>query len=328
MLEWEVMVFLAVMFGIAVSSLLFMVSKFLNLPNLEVLAKRELEFAISSVIIFILLIPAITYILSIEKTILVALYNQHSANIGEISLKTPLGEEIGSNEISDINPVEMSIYYMGGIMGCFTSWVKIIYGINIILRSVSIDVWMGMPLSGGSAFSTISSTISTILNNYYITYLFYKVLVYFLDFINIFSLPVFLPAGIILRAFPPTRGAGAYLIAFTLSFQIIFPFVYLLFSFSYPYMTICSEKPGDAVKYLITSPVNSDPGLMQGYLKAYKDSVSNIVDKISKSILSVYTNICIFPFIAFSVLLTFTQVSSGLLATTVPEFGRGFIKLI
>lgn len=40
--------------------------------------------------------------------------------------------------------------------------------------------------------------------------------------------PFVLPAGIVLRFFPPTRDAGVYLIALALAFQTIFPILYVL----------------------------------------------------------------------------------------------------
>jgi hypothetical protein len=40
--------------------------------------------------------------------------------------------------------------------------------------------------------------------------------------------PFFLPAGLILRFFPPTRDAGSFLIAFAFAFQFVFPLIYMI----------------------------------------------------------------------------------------------------
>jgi len=45
------------------------------------------------------------------------------------------------------------------------------------------------------------------------------------------ALTTFLPLGVVLRIFPPTRGAGGMLIAMAFSFFFVFPFVYLVFYF-------------------------------------------------------------------------------------------------
>jgi hypothetical protein len=50
-----------------------------------------------------------------------------------------------------------------------------------------------------------------------------------LKFFAVSALMVFLPLGVVLRIFPPTRGAGGMLIAIAFSFFFIFPFTYLIF---------------------------------------------------------------------------------------------------
>jgi hypothetical protein len=49
-----------------------------------------------------------------------------------------------------------------------------------------------------------------------------------LKLIDAFMLNFFLPAGLILRFFPPTRDAGSFLIALAFAFQFVFPLVYLI----------------------------------------------------------------------------------------------------
>ena len=49
-----------------------------------------------------------------------------------------------------------------------------------------------------------------------------------LHLVDAFMVPFVLPAGLVLRFFPPTRDAGAFLIALALGFQIVFPMTYLI----------------------------------------------------------------------------------------------------
>ena len=49
-----------------------------------------------------------------------------------------------------------------------------------------------------------------------------------LEIIRGTMLPFVLPAGVVLRIFPPTRDAGAFLIAAAFGFQIIFPYTYVM----------------------------------------------------------------------------------------------------
>lgn len=52
--------------------------------------------------------------------------------------------------------------------------------------------------------------------------------IFILTVINATMYQLFLPAGILLRFFPPTRDAGTFLIAFSIGFQVIFPTTYVL----------------------------------------------------------------------------------------------------
>ena len=49
-----------------------------------------------------------------------------------------------------------------------------------------------------------------------------------LEVVNGIMLPFVLPAGVVLRTFPPTRDAGAFLIAAALGFQLVFTFSYVM----------------------------------------------------------------------------------------------------
>ncbi|VVC00649.1 Uncharacterised protein [uncultured archaeon] len=51
-----------------------------------------------------------------------------------------------------------------------------------------------------------------------------------LEIIRGTMIPFVLPAGVILRIFPPTRDAGAFLIAAALGFQVVFPYTYVMHS--------------------------------------------------------------------------------------------------
>jgi len=49
-----------------------------------------------------------------------------------------------------------------------------------------------------------------------------------MQFIDVFAINLFLPAGIILRFIPPTRDAGVFLIALAIGIQAVFPATYLI----------------------------------------------------------------------------------------------------
>lgn len=51
-----------------------------------------------------------------------------------------------------------------------------------------------------------------------------------LEIIQATMLPYVLPAGVVLRIFPPTRDAGSFLIVTAIAFQIVFPYTYVMHS--------------------------------------------------------------------------------------------------
>ncbi|MCI0504317.1 hypothetical protein L0Y65_06450 [Candidatus Micrarchaeota archaeon] len=55
-----------------------------------------------------------------------------------------------------------------------------------------------------------------------------KVQVILLYVSDALMVPFFLPAGLILRFFPPTRDAGAFLISLAFGFQVVFPMTYMM----------------------------------------------------------------------------------------------------
>lgn len=51
-----------------------------------------------------------------------------------------------------------------------------------------------------------------------------------LEVLRATAIPLLLPAGVVLRIFPPTRDAGSFLIASSLAFGIVFPYTYVMHS--------------------------------------------------------------------------------------------------
>ena len=81
-----------------------------------------------------------------------------------------------------------------------------------------------------------------------------------LQIIHATALTVVLPAGILMRIFPPTRDAGSFLIASALAFYFVFPFCYLINAHVMYYLyeeefghEMCSGFESQASDYLFDS---------------------------------------------------------------------------
>ncbi len=78
---------------------------------------------------------------------------------------------------------------------------------------------------GLDTFVSITNVLGFTLVTFYNTVSVQIVILYFIDAT---MLTFFMPAGLVLRFFPPTRDAGAFLISLAFGLQIVFPTVYII----------------------------------------------------------------------------------------------------
>ncbi|MGC9149717.1 MAG: hypothetical protein ACP5FX_01215 [Candidatus Micrarchaeia archaeon] len=162
------------------------------------------------------------------------------------------------------------------------------------------------------------------------------------------SITVFLPLGVVLRIFPPTRGAGGMLIAMAFSFFFIFPFVYLVFylpSGSNSFASILlsnlqkinsklDEINSDKILAFIKVSMNS--GAL-AIFTTFVYSIKLILDLLSSSTLlnlfiSFYPTYLfatsIIPVIAGALALTFMTTLSDLFGENAVKYGQRLIGRI
>jgi len=78
---------------------------------------------------------------------------------------------------------------------------------------------------GLDTFVSITNVLGFTLVTFYNTVSVQIVILYFVDAT---MLTFFMPAGLVLRFFPPTRDAGAFLISLAFGLQIVFPTMYII----------------------------------------------------------------------------------------------------
>ncbi|MGC9132122.1 MAG: hypothetical protein ACP5HJ_00530 [Candidatus Micrarchaeia archaeon] len=162
------------------------------------------------------------------------------------------------------------------------------------------------------------------------------------------SITVFLPLGVVLRIFPPTRGAGGMLIAMAFSFFFIFPFVYLVFylpsgSNSFASVLLSNlqkinskldEINSDKILAFIKVSMNS--GAL-AIFTTFVYSIKLILDLLSSSTLlnlfiSFYPTYLfatsIIPVIAGALALTFMTTLSDLFGENAVKYGQRLIGRI
>lgn len=134
-----------------------------------------------------------------------------------------------------------------------------------------------------------------------------------LEIIRGTMLPFVLPAGVVLRLFPPTREAAAFLISVSMGFGIIFPFTYVMHN--------------DIVRPMATSVLRGAPQGLEQTLQ--RDGLNLILTNINPLSDSYDTYSWIFrPLLYFSFLLLQALFLPALSITLTVAFIKGMTKFI
>jgi len=179
----------------------------------------------------------------------------------------------------------------------------------------------------------------------------YYMIAHILDFVKYYS-GFFFSIGVALRAFPPTRGAGGYLMAISFGLYFIFPLAYVVIAtLSLPHVQSnlvevedLSGSPGyHGTGYICATPEVPDTTQFAcggadisaraveytDFLHAHENLLTDVlttqVDSLGRHLVS---SICIFPLVAFTVMFTFVLNTTSLFGGNIPEIGRGLVKLI
>ena len=131
-----------------------------------------------------------------------------------------------------------------------------------------------------------------------------------LEAIRAITLPFILPAGVILRLFPPTRDASAFLIASALGFGIVFPYTYVMHN-------------------AIVRPMIAESSDASGVEKALKDANQvELADFISDSGSFGINDMIFHPLRMLSFLLLQALFLPALSITLTIAFIKGFSKFV
>lgn len=318
-LTWGPAVLAAAMLPALIAAMMIMISRFLDAKHLEQAAKTELVYAGSTVFLAICLV------------VFVSLAQTAFLEAGNNIVYGSTGQQINATDLIDLVKA-----YMYPRMDCMKDMLNVLYHMAIVFEMTAttyIEVFMS-EVSSGFVYKLfterINNTTSSITFYMYIYYL----MVHILNFLKYTALSMFLPIGILLRAFPPTRGAGAYIIAFSLGVYFIFPISYLMMNFlpaDYAGNN-CVTIPDTMLEGMPSSAGLSDqekPKEAESWAKRNTDSAQNILDKMELGILKQLTiNLCLTPLMALVITLSFVLSATSLFGGNIPEVGRGLVKLI
>ena len=325
---WQAASIAAVALSFAVSGILIGFSRIFAYKELEQWAKAEMVFAVSTLLLVFMLIALFTQgqlvAVEIAKSLLELNYAQQGAVLDPAVLQ------------HQVTLLDVTKFYMGNIYYCMVEVFRCVYYVHIpfaFASSFSVEAFMCDTLSGWF-LGSIVQTVTNISNQIAFMAFLYYVFIHILNFIAGTALPIFLPVGVLLRAFPPTRGAGAYVLAFTIGFYFIFPLAYLLMANLSPAPFICGFSVCGEIDFEMNHPYLcglQNPGKPHQFLlfaSATMSQAQNLLYELQQWVSGMCINICCLPFMAMIVTMSFILSGTNLLGANLPEIGRGFVKLI
>jgi len=343
--DWKTIAFAAAGISVFVSAMLIILSRFLNLRNLEQTAKMEFVYAASTVFIVLMAIGLLVTGENLLTNLTRCIYLQ-SFGLGCDCPVVPAPDLIGYMKLYMATPVK-----------CAQDSLAFLYVASIPVESaasVYMESFMSEPATG-FGIKAFAERIKNTTNMLTFYIWIYYLLVHALNFINYYA-GFFFAVGVALRAFPPTRGAGAYLMAAAVGFYLVLPFSYILVaSIALPHaqgelVTVaggCAAAELDGSPYYICKLPEVPPNVenlacgsssfakleeASVILEAYRDDLVKFFDYrigfIGKLMKNMISSICLGPLIAVILTMTFILNTTNLFGGNIPEIGRGLVKLI
>ena len=347
--DWRTISIAVAALSIVASTLLIMLSRLFSLRNLEQVAKTEFVYAVSTVVIVMMVM---TLIWTVEQNL--------SAPNGFASCMYMLsfGKSCSSTtQIMDPNDptnaaktetlIDWMNLYMSTPAHCVPKFMRLLYTLEIpigAMTSVYMEIFMSEHASGFGVKWIEERIMNAVQSFTFYMYMFY-LLGHVFDFIKYYA-GFFFSIGVALRAFPPTRGAGAYVMALSFGLYFVFPLAYITMATLFmPHANselVTLTDVGGSYQYACSMPADADFSMLNcgGWDPARAFELPSIIaanQNLLSQVLTVNIDglgrhmvyaICIFPLIAFTILLTFVLNTTTLFGGNIPEIGRGLIKLI
>ena len=302
-----------------------MISKAFSFQSGEIWAKSEyMQVAVSFLIIF--------FAAALQTAGFYAagqITNMVASASGNVDLVNSIP---GSNG----DPTIIGKAYIGKVVECETAIYRAVYWRNMWVEAVSrisFDVMHAEPVAGLYALTGYVSLFHYIMNNMVYLALYNYIQYNLLIFSQYTMLSIFLPIGLVLRAFAPTRGAGGFVTAFSLGFAFVFPVTYVMIVALMPnaghYCTQISTQtsPPFGQKNPCFDSVGSS---LAGYfvVQGMTGDLTKIVGSITSTINLLFLQGIFYPLASLIITFSFIRQTGNLFGADLAEIGRGLIKII
>ena len=314
---WGPSALLAVTISFSVVALAYMIAIAFDMHSLRNWAKAEFYQSLASLILVLGLVSMTQLMMS------------------EQLFGTILGHGVNPFAISDayLNDLQNALQYYYRTYYFCNFPVEALSTFSIYINAVGIDV----PVA---AFLRPLRVEPAHIAGSYITQSLMLVSIWkgLLEFFKTSAFATFLPLGVFLRIFPPTRGAGGLLIAIAIGLFLVFPTMIAFLSLISQDESALANQVGiiedvcsgltfvdvstltccnnDAEYAMRTAEDQSDPSITAG------------INSANSYLPGVLLKVLFYPIIVMAATITFIKVLAPLLGADITEIGRGLVRLI
>lgn len=342
--DWTTISIAVAAISVLGSSMLIMLSRLFNQKNLEQVAKTEFIYAASTVFIVIMVSGIITFGES-------ALAGGGASLARSLYLATLQCNPNTPGLFPQETLIDWMKLYLATPSNCVQNFMNTLYALSVSIEAMAtvyMEIFMSEQASGFGVkwiAERIGSTTKTLSFYMYMYYL----IIHTLNFIKHYA-GFFFSIGVALRAFPPTRGGGAYLMAISVGLYFVFPLAYILVAaMALPSSDIVVPEMengacvirNNEVGYICSLPEVESPqvygcgasisklGDLESQMIANSGTIQDFLDvSISGFLYHLLSAICLLPIISMVIMITFVLNTTNLFGGNIPEIGRGLVKLI
>jgi len=307
---------------------------------------KRIAFAELMQVVASFLLIAFLFGFEIFETDLVTKLEQTSGTI-TAALVLSYGGSISPGLLSgqvQINPFDVSYAFLRNLLTCAENKLKTTYensksiftiiniGIQIkVMTPWKMDVSLPNPMALVPSLQESAANYEYLANEltWLIIFLYAQIAV--LKFFETSMFTVFLPIGLILRSFPPTRGAGAVLVAVAIGFYFVYPLVFtLLYVGSPPVIEGCNIRAAlEASQLEKVCPMNI--GATTQILSSASDLASILdaaVPQLQSGTSTLRFAAFVYMLISLGVTFIFVRSLSSILGADISEIGRTMLRML
>ncbi len=234
------------------------------------------------------------------------------------------------------DPFDFAAAYIEQVLlGCSQVLYRVAYAFNAVfepIQGLSLEI-LGAEPAGGWYASLYTGFFKYLATNISNLALLHWVQIRFLGLIK-FIMPGIIMMGLVLRAFPFTRGAGGLMLAIGFGFFFVYPvsITMLLLLQPLPDQAWCTSftPPAalDPAQNDMTMLTKSDITGFAAKVSIESDGISTFIEKAKNFITVFYMQAMFFPLVALIMTFTFIRQTGAVFGADLGEIGRGLIKLI